>query len=698
MYDLTSKLFCFFRNDITQSFKKDKCNVIIIEKRGGTHIMNRNPLFFCNVEEKNKHEIIQQFQKYSEEESKQVYVIDKFLGTNIASDYEIDNVIIILIPKHPILLLSFGKATEEELDDFLGDVKEDLGILSVKYEYSKILKRPRKWDNNLFEIKTINDFNIEEYLEENKDPDFIKKIDLLISLFIGSINNIDRVGLTLPETNLDKIKRKIILFDAVQSQFIYLSNEKPVITIQGMAGTGKTELLLYRLKEIFLKDKDARIAFTCYNNVLAKDLKQRVLKFFNFLKIDEQIEWEKKMFVMPCWGSKNDPFSGMYRYICHRYSLPFYNYSECNEFDEVCKKALEGINDQNTFEPCFDYIFIDESQDFGTNFFELCEKITTKRTYIAGDIFQNIFNNDLESISPDFLLKNCYRTDPRTLMLAHSIGLGLYEKPPLCWLKDEEWELCGYNFRRDNDKFILSRSPLRRFEDIETEETFEMIPCNEQNFVNKILECIENIKQSNSTVQPGDIAIIISSNYKEICALADDIEYEIYKKYDWASSKGYITKKRNDQKIYISNLNNIKGLEFPFVIFAAKGEINNSQMFRNSIYMALTRSFLTTYFILDDINASFIDSYAPAFESIKNYQCLHLDEPTEEEKEQITQKLLINVPSSSSVQDILNNLWIKYNLSPEQKRHVVSLIESLSKTSISEIESKAIKIIEALID
>ena len=45
--------------------------------------MNRNPLFFCNVEEKNKHEIIQQFQKYSEEESKQVYVIDKFLGTNI---------------------------------------------------------------------------------------------------------------------------------------------------------------------------------------------------------------------------------------------------------------------------------------------------------------------------------------------------------------------------------------------------------------------------------------------------------------------------------------------------------------------------------------------------------------------------------------------------------------------------------------
>ena len=85
-------------------------------------------------------------------------------------------------------------------------------------------------------------------------------------------------------------------------------------------------------------------------------------------------------------------------------------------------------------------------------------------------------------------------------------------------------------------------------------------------------------------------------------------------------------------------------------------------MFRNSIYMALTRSFLTTYFILDDINASFIDSYAPAFESIKNYQCLHLDEPTEEEKEQITQKLLINVPSSSSVQDILNNLWIKYKV------------------------------------
>lgn len=52
----------------------------------------------------------------------------------------------------------------------------------------------------------------------------IKKLDLLISLFIGSINDIQRVKEEIPITTLDKIKQKIQLFDGDQTRFIY---EKP---------------------------------------------------------------------------------------------------------------------------------------------------------------------------------------------------------------------------------------------------------------------------------------------------------------------------------------------------------------------------------------------------------------------------------------------------------------------------------------
>ena len=44
-------------------------------------------------------------------------------------------------------------------------------------------------------------------------------------------------------------------------------------------------------------------------------------------------------------------------------------------------------------------------------------EVAKKCVYVAGDIFQDIFENkSLTVVNPDFLLNKCYRTDPRTLM------------------------------------------------------------------------------------------------------------------------------------------------------------------------------------------------------------------------------------------------------------------------------------------
>lgn len=96
--------------------------------------------------------------------------------------------------------------------------------------------------------------------------------------------------------------------------------------------------------------------------------------------------------------------------------------------DIVCKNAIENLIKIPEIEPCFDYILIDESQDFPSSFFDLCELVVAKTIFTAGDIFQKITDDVPEMNSVSYLLNRCYRTDNRTLMFAHALGLGLFEK------------------------------------------------------------------------------------------------------------------------------------------------------------------------------------------------------------------------------------------------------------------------------
>lgn len=41
----------------------------------------------------------------------------------------------------------------------------------------------------------------------------------------------------------------------------------------------------------------------------------------------------------------------------------------------------------------FDYILVDESQDFPEVFFEVCKKVVRHKVYMAGDVFQDIFDS-----------------------------------------------------------------------------------------------------------------------------------------------------------------------------------------------------------------------------------------------------------------------------------------------------------------
>ena len=591
------------------------------------------------------------------------------------ADYDYQDAFVVLMPRHKMIFINFGE--EGELfEEFQDDFIDDIGYIAKKYDFINIVGRPRQWrEEFVSEIQySPEEFSFQNILKENEitGDELIRRGDILISLATGSINEAERLGLGVPDNILDQIKRKIILFDGEQTKFIFDEPKKKRITIQGLAGTGKTELLLHKIKELYTDDNECKIVFTCHNVILADSLRKRVPEFFNFMKVEEQIQWEKRLWVMRSWGSYGNPDSGVYSYICNHYHIPFSRFSYNRSFDTICREALSRLNQIEDFQSCFEYIWIEESQDCSEGFFALFAKVAKKCVSVAGDIFQDIFENkSLTVVNPDFLLNKCYRTDPRTLMGAHAIGMGLFEKK-LRWLKDDEWEACGYDVKREGKNIELHRKPLKRFEDIDMSESdgITIIPSGEDEYLSTVLGTIDNIRACNPTVLPDDIGIIFMENIDANFKLASNLQSMIKEKYNWTVNIGYETKEKKKGTLFVSNRNNVKGLEFPFVICIMQNALTNDFSIRNSIYMMLTRSFLTSYLILPSA-AKNIEILKPGIEFVNRKGFLKVEEPSDEEKTRLANAIIKRTNLHKSLFDMAEEIMDEIGVTNKENRKII---------------------------
>ncbi|MBF4987598.1 DEAD/DEAH box helicase [Methylophilus sp. 14] len=540
--------------------------------------------------------LTQSLEELSEQAKKQTYVLSKPL-TIEDTTYDYDNAVVVFVSGMRPFFLNLGEAgTDDSFNEYTEEFIDDISFLSEKYKYREKIGRRKNWENCFISLqKKQIDFN-QLKIENIRD---IRTIDLIISLVVGSINDTKKINLETVDS-LDAIKSKIILFDTDQTSFVFKNHTPKKLVIQGLAGSGKTELLLHKLKEIYSKDIEAKIAFTCFNKILASTMRIRIPDFFDFMRVERQIDWNNKLFCFHSWGSGKDPNSGMYRHICHSLGIPFRSLMAGN-FDAICKLALEEIKAsklESTY--VFDYVFIDESQDFAPSFIELCELVTRKKIFVAGDVFQNIFRAIDDSVNKaDIVLKKCYRTDPKNLMFSHALGMGLYEKPVLRWLKDEEWNTCGYTYHEaGNGRAILSREPLRRFEDIPVETPSTYIHQLEQNSVaDQIISIVSDLRHRFPSIQPGDIAVIYLDKDNYVYNSISELEGKVKDAFKWPVNVSYETKSRSPDKFFISNINNAKGLEFPFVICYAS-DLYRQSAFRNGLYTMMARSFLESHLVL----------------------------------------------------------------------------------------------------
>ena len=655
-----------------------------------------NSFFFLQADKTHTNQsFIEAVEEIAVDTKEQLYIVSRPLGDNRYA-YTHESAVVVLSPKRKISFIDFS-GDNSSFEDFVDDFLEDLASISDKYRYKDAIGRPRSWRHELvLTVKADDDDAINTWKLESRisDPAKQRIAELLVSLLTGSINDIDKVKVDLPTNLLDRVKRKILLFDGDQTRFIYEKPENKTVRIQGLSGTGKTELLLHKLRDLYINSSNSKIALTCHNRILADNLAKRIPEFFNFMRVEEQIAWNERLWCFHAWGSSFVPNSGLYRLICEVYGLQFQRYSAYMTFERACEDALAQLKSKSQNEPYFDFTLIDESQDFPDSFIELCQAVTKDTVYVAGDIFQSIFDaNVAPTIEPDFLLSKCYRTDPRTLMFAHAIGMGLFEKNKLRWLEDKEWQACGYLVKKaaQGSLYRLAREPLRRFEDIDTNTpsvVLETVDGDYWSTVNaKVITAIKKLAEQHPTLSPDDIGIILLDKGNVVYSLADQLAVSINRELSWPVNKAHETKRRQRGELFISNRNNVKGLEFPFVICVSE-KISSTYMYRNALYMTLTRSFIQSHLIVSaDCNQAILPDILDGLQRINSEGCIEVAPPTEEEKEKI--KTTIHITESSlSFFDIADRIFDEIGVLPLMRE---PLFDALKRVLGEDLDTENIK-------
>lgn len=600
----------------------------------------------------------EKIERFSEEHKKQTYVMCRPLSKE-DSYYDYDKALVIFSSGVMPCVVNVG-SDDEAFEEYFDDFVEDVSYLSEKFKYREKIGRKKSW-RGLFQLCNASDLDLSNFFVPPGPKSRV--VDLVTSLVVGSINDVSKIDLDAFHI-LDVVKSKIVLFDTDQTSFVFKPKPNKKFVVQGLAGSGKTELLLHRLKEIYSNDPDAKIAFTCFNKILAHSMRSRIPEFFDFMRVERQIDWNNKLFCFHSWGGGANPFSGMYRYICHFYNIPFGSF-QAGSFDRLCKMAIEDIDSQSEgFLFCFDYVFIDESQDFPESFIDLCEKVTSKKVYVAGDVFQNIFQPIDERVNrADMVLKKCYRTDPKNLMFSHALGMGLFENPVLRWLQKDEWDACGYHYREEEGRAVLSRDPLKRFEDLPDGFSSTSVTVLEnREIADSLVEMVSRIIGQHPTVCPGDIAVLFLDRDSYIYDVITKLKYKINSSFGWSVNVSHETKTNDPDKFFISNVNNAKGLEFPFVICFAKN-IRRVPSFRNALYTMMARSFLESHLVLGvSSDENTVEAIVSGLRCLEESGAMKLRIPSEDEIDK--QKDFIVLDKPISIDDIVKRFCDKKGATP----------------------------------
>lgn len=515
---------------------------------------------------------------------------------------------------------------------------------------------------NIFNPVYISDLNSEKALLPPNNILSNKELIEIISLFQNTFNLIKYDERKIEKDGsigfcIKKRSEEIANFDENQFNGIYTKKDSN-LRIRGLAGSGKTIILVKKMAYIHFKNPEANLCYVFYTI----SLKQYITKLFcDFYK--EFVPYGEpdfsKINIMHCWGGKYN--EGFYSKICNVSNNISVPYSIGTSLESISRELLDTLKyDLNIY----DYVFLDEAQDFGINFFHLVLKSLNEngKLIYAYDEMQTLGDNKAPVPTKneifgnheceDIDLKRCYRTPKEILVTAHALGLGIYRdvrKPIVNMIEDiKVWESIGYEVVDGELKYgsyvkldrkqiypNLISDPIRFQKFANSTQQYEYV-------TNEIKQLIEN-----EEVLADDILIIdlddknIKSNsmkFKEIFYTTLEDNTNFFNNGQWLKTINVVDKGnpklfKLENSIAYTTIYRAKGNEANIVFILNCDAISSLESTsRNCLFTAMTRSKFLVY-ILDSNGTT---NYEEEIKKVKdNNYVLEFNYPTKGELKKI---------------------------------------------------------------
>ncbi|HWI84457.1 DEAD/DEAH box helicase [Ramlibacter sp.] len=430
--------------------------------------------------------------------------------------------------------------------------------------------------------------------------------------------------------NIKYLEGQIANLDRWQRNAAIESPEGPQ-RIRGLAGSGKTIILAMKAAYLHANDPEAEIVVTFNTRSLYQQFKGLIRRFY-FEHMSDEPDWDR-LHILHAWGSPSE--AGFYSVAAtdNGYSpTPFgtarYKYGYSAAFSGVC---AELCSSKIALKQRWDYVLIDEAQDFPESFFRLVYLVTKNphRIVWAYDELQNLGDSSMPPIDElfgkdvdgqplvqinnvegqpkqDILLPICYRNPSWLLTLALGVGLGTKRAngTPVQMFPDPDfWREIGYEATAGKLELGKSVSLQRRpdrsapfFEDVLSPESsvrskrFESAT-EQAEWIAKDIQRILN----NEELDHSDILVVIP-NSLDAPKIAQTISTELAE-FGIRSHLIGVTSSRDavfiEGSIAMSGIYRAKGNEAPLV-YVAHAEYGfdgyDVARRRNVLFTAMTRA------------------------------------------------------------------------------------------------------------
>ncbi len=567
---------------------------------------------------------------------------------------------LIISPTSGVFVINCSSEVNEEkiaeLDEETTQIESYLFSRFVKSS-SKVLKESKR--SLSFELRSImflplvssqqlDDLDIENAAYSSKEEvlsclqDSNKEITLEMQKEICGILEGSKVILKPKKREIeqDDTVSKGAILKQMEEQIAYLDLEQKSAAlaqiqgpqrIRGLAGSGKTIILCMKAALIHLRDPDKKILYTFTTKSLYDYIETLIVRFYRFFG-DGNLPDFDKIQIKHSWGGMS--IAGVYYSACKNNDIIPLTFDQAKQlpfsdpFDSVCKDLLQKTN--GVLKKEYDYILIDEAQDFRPSFYQLCRSIvkndclvwcyddlqniydvkiqdtiaTFKNQYGAEGIDLEKLNEQYEELNNDVVLEKTYRNPLEILVLAHAIGFGIYNDTLIQTLENNQhWRDFGYEVVHgnsrigDNMEIVRPRanSPLIISEKQKPEEIIQIKSF--ESMMKEVEYVAEDIDKSISVDKlRADDIIVISLDDKnsklQLKCLSDKLRskgIETFNLTDRSYSKGFM----EEGCVTLSTVYRAKGNEagLVYVIGTQVFERNsNRRSMRNRIFTAFTRA------------------------------------------------------------------------------------------------------------